>query len=101
MAVASTYRYDPATAPVKLTGVVGWPAQTVWLAIAFTTAVGLTVMLNVIGIPTQLDVPFTNEGVTVMMAITGTALTLVAVNGSMFPLPVAAKPIDGAVFTQL
>ena len=57
----------PATAPVKLTGVVGWPAQTVWLAMAFTTAVGLTVMLNVIGIPTQFDVPFTNEGVTVMI----------------------------------
>ena len=58
-------------------------------------------MLNVIGIPIQLIVPFTNEGVTVMIAITGTAPALVAVNGIMFPLPVAAKPIDGAVFIQL
>ena len=58
-------------------------------------------MLNVMGIPTQLELPFINEGVTVMMAITGTAPALVAVNGSMFPLPVAARPIDGAEFVQL
>jgi hypothetical protein len=56
---------------------------------AFTTAVGLTVILNVMGMPTQLDVPFTNVGVTVISAITGTAPVFVAVNGSIFPLPVA------------
>lgn len=91
----------PATGPVKLTGVVDWPAQTVWLAMAFTTAVGLTVMLNVMGMPTQLEVPFTNDGVIVMSAITGTAPVLVTVNGSMLPLPVAGKPMDGALFVQL
>ena len=91
----------PATAPVKLTGVVAWPAHTVWLAIAFTTAVGLTVMLNVEGIPTQVEVPFTNDGVTVISAITGAAPVLVAINGSMFPLPVAGIPIEVALFVQL
>ena len=47
----------PATAPVKLTAVVAAPAHSVWLATAFTVGVGLTVIVNVIGVPVQVTPP--------------------------------------------
>ena len=40
-------------------------------------------------------------GVTVTVAITGAAVPLVAVKAAILPLPLAAKPIDGVLFTQL
>ena len=43
----------PVTAPVKLAMVLA-PIHTVWFACATTVGVGLTVMVNVVGVPTQL-----------------------------------------------
>jgi hypothetical protein len=43
---------------LKFTAAVATPLHKDWLATAFTVAVGLTVMLNVIGVPTQLTPPF-------------------------------------------
>jgi hypothetical protein len=40
-------------------------------------------------------------GVTVMVAVTGALVVLMAVNEGILPLPVAAKPIDGLLFVQL
>ena len=54
-------------------------------------------MVNVIGLPGQ---PFA-EGVTVMVAITGFAVALVAVKDAIFPAPLAASPMDGVLFVQL
>ena len=58
-------------------------------------------MVNVRAVPTQLTPPFINVGVTVMVAITGAVLVLLAVKDKMFPEPLAARPIDGVLFTQL
>lgn len=52
-------------------------------------AVGLTVMVNVAGVPKQpLAVP-----VTVMVEVMGVVPVFNPVNAGMFPLPEAAKPI--------
>ena len=71
------------------------------MAIAFTVAVGLTVMVNVREVPTQLTPLFVNVGVTVIYATTGVVVLLVATNVGIFPVPLAAMPIDGALFVQL
>ena len=92
--------------PLPLLGLVnamaadGEPLHNTWLATAFTVAVGLTVMVNVVGVPTQLT-PFTKVGVTVMLATTGVVDILVAMNVGIFPTPFAASPIEGALFVQL
>ena len=43
----------PGTAPVKV-AVVTVPTQTVWFGCAFTVGVGLTVIVNVTGVPNSL-----------------------------------------------
>lgn len=47
----------PATGPAMVTAVVFVPLHTVWLAIALTDGVGLTVMVNVTGVPVQVVAP--------------------------------------------
>ena len=59
--------------------------------------VGLTVMVNVCGMPGQPAA----DGVTVIVAVTGALVALMAVNAGIFPLPEAAKPIDALLFVQL
>ena len=59
--------------------------------------VGLTVMVNVWAAPGQPAA----DGVTVIVAVTGALLVLIAVNAGIFPLPEAAKPIDVLLFVQL
>ena len=46
-------------------------------------------MVNVWGVPAQPS----NEGVTVMVAVTGEVPLLVAVKDGMLPLPLAARPM--------
>lgn len=41
------------------------------------------------------------EGVTVIVAVTGTLVVLTAVNDGISPLPVAANPIDGSLLLQV
>jgi hypothetical protein len=71
------------------------------LATAFTVAVGLTVMVNVIVVPVQLTPAFVYVGVTITVAVTGAVVLFTAVNELMFPLPLAAKPMEGVLFAQL
>ena len=59
--------------------------------------VGLTVMVNVCGMPGQPAA----DGVTVIVAVTGALVALMAVKAGIFPLPEAAKPIVGLLFVQL
>lgn len=40
-------------------------------------------------------------GVTVIVAVTGTNVALVATNDGILPVPLAAKPIDVVLFVQL
>ena len=49
--------------------------------------VGLTVIVNVLGVPVQFVAPFVKVGVTVIVAITGVVLELIAVNEGMLPVP--------------
>src|SRR6188508_3609430 len=87
----------PAGVPTKALIGTAAPAQNVWSASAVMVGIGLTVMVNVCGVPGH---PFT-VGVTVMVAVTGAAVALVALKAGMFPAPAAARPIDGVLLVQL
>ena len=75
--------------------------QSTWLATAFTVAVGFTVMVNVVAMPTQLTPLFVNVGVTVIVATIGVVVLLVAIKVGILPVPLAAIPIEAALFVQL
>lgn len=82
----------------KLIVVIASPEQMVWVAReALTCGVGLTVMVNVLATPVQ---PFA-EGVTVMVAVTGVFPVLIPANAAMFPVPLAASPMEGVLLVQL
>lgn len=57
-------------------------------------------IVNVIDAPTQ-NVDDGPVGVTVMVAVTGIEPVLVAINGVIFPVPLAPKPIETSLFVQL
>ena len=88
----------PVVAPLNVIVVVVPPVQSAWLAIAFTVGVGFTVIVNVIAVPVQ---PFAVVGVTVIVAVIGAAVLLVAVKLGILPWPVAASPIAVLEFVQL
>ena len=88
----------PATGPVIVTAVVAEPAHTAWLAIAFTDGVGFTVIVKLTGVPVQ---PEADDGVTVMVAVIGAAVLLVAVKLGILPVPDAARPMAVLLFVQL
>ena len=54
-------------------------------------------MVNVIGVPVQ---PFA-VGVTVIVAVIGEVVALVAVNGGILPKPLAVRPIDVLLFVHV
>jgi len=83
--------------PENATAVVAAPLHKVWLAIAFTVGVGLTVMVNVLGTPGQ---PVADVGVTVMVAVTGDPVMFVAMKLGILPVPAPPKPIDGSLFVH-
>ena len=58
-------------------------------------------MVNVLDVPTQLTLALEKVGVIVMVAVTGVLVALVATNDAILPAPVAAKPIEGVLLTQL
>jgi hypothetical protein len=69
------------------------PSQTVWLPGFATMPTAFTVIVKISGVPAQPAL----SGVTVIVAIP----ELVVVNDAIFPLPLAASPIDGLSFVQL
>jgi hypothetical protein len=87
----------PATGPLIVTAAVDAPAHTVWLAIAFTDGVGFTVIVKLTGVPPQP----VDDGVTVMVAVMGDVVLLVAVNDAILPVPLAANPMAVLLFVQL
>jgi hypothetical protein len=86
---------------LKFIAVLLVPLHNTWLATVFTVAVGLTVIVNVIGVPTQLMAPLVKVGVTVIVATIGAVVALVAIKVGMLPVPLAAIPIEGVLLTQL
>jgi hypothetical protein len=83
--------------PVNVTAVVLAPLHTTWSVGSVRVGVGLTVMVNICGVPTQVA----NTGVTVMVAITGTPVAFTPVNTPMLPVPLAASPMDVVLLVQL
>ena len=55
-------------------------------------------MVNDSGVPGQ---PKDETGVTVIVAVTGVLVLLIAVKAGMLPVPLAAKPIDVLLLIQL
>jgi hypothetical protein len=62
-----------------------------------TVGVGLTVIVNVAGVPVH---PFA-VGVTVTVAAIGDVIAFVAVNEGILPEPLAARPIAVLLFVQV
>ena len=87
----------PVVGLLKFTAVVSAPLHNVWLPTAFTVAVGLTVIVKLIGVPTQPAA----TGVTVIVATSGPVVPLVVVNGAISPEPAAANPMAGLLLVQL
>jgi len=83
---------------LNTTAAVDEPLHKTWLATGFTVAIGFTVMVNVMGAPVQPDGVV---GVTVIVAVVALVSVLLVVNDGIFPVPLAAKPMDGLLFTQL
>ena len=76
------------TEPLKLTAAVGAPLQTTWLAGWFTSGVGFTTTVAVMGAPTQVP----DVGVMVKVTVIGILVGLVSVP-LIFPLPLFAMPV--------
>ena len=93
----------PATGPDNTTAAIVTPAHTVWLtgAVPVNVGVGLTVIVKVIGAPTQLTPALVNVGVTVIVAVTGTLLILMPVKAAILPEPFAFRPIVILLLLQL
>jgi hypothetical protein len=87
----------PLTAPVKLMALVAVALQTAWLAGSATLGVGLTVMVKLCTAPGH---PFA-AGVTIIVAVTGALVRLMAVKDGIFPVPPDAKPMEVLLFVQV
>ena len=87
--------------PEKLTNDVDAPLHTIWFEEALTIGVGLTVIVNVCGIPRQEELFPVNDGVTVIVAVIGAFPLLTALKEVIFPSPFIPNPIDGLLFVQL
>ena len=87
----------PLTVPVKFIALVAAPLHKAWLGGRATSGVGFTVMVNICGKPVQ---PFA-DGVTVIVAVTGALVILTALKAGIFPVPLAANPIEVLLFVQL
>ena len=92
---------EPAGLPEKVTGAVAVPAHTSWLPTPFTIPDGFTVIVNVTGVPGQLRPLAVLTGVTVIVAVTGAVVLLVAMNEPIFPVPPAARPILVLLLVQV
>ena len=62
----------------------------------FRAGVGLTVMVKLCGVPAQPS----NNGVTVIVEVTGRVPLLMAVNDGMLPEPLAARPMVALLFVH-
>lgn len=96
------WKKTPGIGVTKLTAAVADPLHSIWLAGTgdVATGVGLTVIVNVKGVPTQLIPPLVKVGVTVIVAMIGRKLKFTAVNAAILPVPAAPNPMPGWLFVQ-
>ena len=87
----------PKTGLVKVMTLETEPLQYDTFETGTTVGVGLTVIVNVSGVPTQL----LTVGVTVIVATTGVVPVFVAVKDGKFPIPEAANPIVRSLVVQV
>ena len=89
----------PATLPVNVMVVIADAEQMVCVAgVATAFGVGLTVIVKVFAVPVEPAQLVT--GVTIIVAVIGDVVALIAVKLSILPVPLAARPIDGVLFVQ-
>jgi hypothetical protein len=88
----------PVAGLLKTMAAVDEPLHKTWLGTALTVAIGLTVIVNVIGVPVH---PFPVEGVTVMVAVVALVKLFTVTNDGIFPVPFAPKPMAVLLFVQL
>jgi hypothetical protein len=96
----SLVHVKPVAVPLNDTVVVLLPLQISWLVMALTTGVGCTVIVNDFVGPLHVTAPNVYFGVMVIVATTGVEPLLVATNDPMFPVPLAARPIDAVSLVQ-
>ena len=88
----------PAVPDVMVTGKLALLEQIVWSGIEnCTVGAGLTVMVNVFGVPEQPRA----TGVTVIVATTAVVPLLIAVKAAIAPAPLATNPMEGVLFVQV
>ena len=87
----------PVTDPVKFIGAVKLPLHKAWSAGCTTSGIGLTAIVNILGVPVQ---PL-KVGVTVIVAVVTAAPLVVATNEGISPVPLAANPIAVLLLLQL
>ena len=58
-------------------------------------------MVKLVAVPVQLTPPLLKTGVTVMVAICGALVLLIALKEAILPVPLAANPKDVLLFVQL
>ena len=85
----------PVLGVVNVTASVGALLHTTLFDGCLTSAVGLTVIVNVFVCPSHVIAPFLKCGVMAILATTWPFVLFIAVNDGMFPVPVAARPIEG------
>jgi hypothetical protein len=86
-----------ATDPENAIAFVAEPLHKFWFCGCVRSGVGLTVIVNVCGIPGQPPV----NGVTTIVAVTGALPVFTAVNDAILPLPLAPNPIEVLSFVQV
>jgi len=79
--------------PPKVITVEDAPLHNTSLAGCVTDGEGLTVMVKVFDGPVQVTPPFKILGVTVIVAVMGNELVLIALNEVILPVPVDASPM--------
>ena len=60
----------------------------------------MTVIVKVVGVPSQIADPLVKRGVTVIVAVTGDVPVFTAVNAVILPVPLAINPIEGVLFVH-
>ena len=91
----------PGTKLVNVTAVVGAPLHTVWFATGFTFGVGFTVIVKITGWLTQVTPRFVYVATTVIVAVSGADVLLMATKLGILPTPLSAKPICAPVCVQV
>lgn len=88
----------PAVVLVSVTGVLAVLEQIAWLPCEnCTDGAGFTMIWKDTVDPSQPS----KDGVTLMVAVTGKVPLFIAVKEGIFPVPPAARPMDGVLFTHV